>query len=338
MGMRLHWPEFPTISWAPGDGECADVRALMGQVLQRADQACRRMGAAPGRCGKPNFPTVNRPPRIAVHIGDHADQRPRQVTGPDRRGTARTIFVWRAGTPAAGGVAALSVRSGGCGRRRRRRAGTPETAMRSSKSPGAASFSGLLLQRGEHSLQPLTKSPTSSTTPRRKRCFVDASMAEPGVRESLDANRRRRRPYLRRRQPAGLALVRRRAGPAAGETGAGRYPTVSEMLYSSGTTGRPKAVRRPASRGTARDHGRRKCWEYTLIQRYGMTESSVYLSPGAALPRGGGQLQRWRRRRVGARRESSCPDSTPRTPLRLIEKHRVNPMRNFVPTMFRCGC
>ena len=52
----------------------------------------------------------------------------------------------------------------------------------------------------------------------------------------------------------------------------------SEMLYSSGTTGRPKAVRRPLPE-TARARGRKRCWSTRSAQRYGMTESSVYLSP-----------------------------------------------------------
>ncbi len=63
--------------------------------------------------------------------------------------------------------------------------------------------------------------------------------------------------------------------------GAGEAPPLSdgsEMLYSSGTTGWPKAVRRPLP-----DDGKgswaQKVLEYSLTQRYGMTESSVYLSP-----------------------------------------------------------
>ncbi len=50
------------------------------------------------------------------------------------------------------------------------------------------------------------------------------------------------------------------------------------MLYSSGTTGRPKAVRRPLPDGRQGSWAQ-KVLEYSLAQRYDMTPSSVYLSP-----------------------------------------------------------
>src|SRR6202035_3346220 len=52
----------------------------------------------------------------------------------------------------------------------------------------------------------------------------------------------------------------------------------SEMLYSSGTTGRPKAVRRslPAD---GNGSWAQAVLEMALIHKYGMDRSSVYLSP-----------------------------------------------------------
>ena len=52
----------------------------------------------------------------------------------------------------------------------------------------------------------------------------------------------------------------------------------SEMLYSSGTTGRPKAVRRPLPED-GQGSWAHKVLEYSLAQRYDMTPASVYLSP-----------------------------------------------------------
>ena len=52
----------------------------------------------------------------------------------------------------------------------------------------------------------------------------------------------------------------------------------SEMLYSSGTTGRPKAVRRPLPED-GQGSWAQKVLEYSLAQHYDMTPSSVYLSP-----------------------------------------------------------
>src|SRR5215218_8214519 len=63
--------------------------------------------------------------------------------------------------------------------------------------------------------------------------------------------------------------------------GAGDPPPVSdgsEMLYSSGTTGKPKAVRRPLPTD-GNGSWAQKVLEHTLTQRYGMTSESVYLSP-----------------------------------------------------------
>jgi long-chain acyl-CoA synthetase len=115
--------------------------------------------------------------------------------------------------------------------------------------------------------------------------------------------------------------------------GAGDPPPVSdgsEMLYSSGTTGRPKAVRRPLP-----DDGNgswaQKVLEYGLSHRYGMTTSSVYLSP-APLYHAAGVNYTMAVQRVGAA-SIVMPKFDAEAVLRLIETHRVTHAQ-FVPTMF----
>jgi acyl-CoA synthetase (AMP-forming)/AMP-acid ligase II len=104
----------------------------------------------------------------------------------------------------------------------------------------------------------------------------------------------------------------------------------TEMLYSSGTTGRPKAVRRPLPTDGAGSWAQ-KVLEYSLGQRYDMDPSSVYLSP-APLYHAAGINYTMAVHRVGAasvlmRRFDA------EAVLRLIEKHRVTHAQ-FVPTMF----
>jgi long-chain acyl-CoA synthetase len=104
----------------------------------------------------------------------------------------------------------------------------------------------------------------------------------------------------------------------------------SEMLYSSGTTGRPKAVRRSLPTD-GRGSWAQNVLEYSLRQRYGMTSSSVYLSP-APLYHAAGVNYAMAVHRVGAasilmRRFEA------ESVLRLIEDHRVTHAQ-FVPTMF----
>jgi long-chain acyl-CoA synthetase len=63
--------------------------------------------------------------------------------------------------------------------------------------------------------------------------------------------------------------------------GAGEPPPRSdgsEMLYSSGTTGRPKAVRRPLPTD-GNGSWAQSVLELALIHKYGMSAQSVYLSP-----------------------------------------------------------
>jgi long-chain acyl-CoA synthetase len=116
-------------------------------------------------------------------------------------------------------------------------------------------------------------------------------------------------------------------------SGAGDAPPIcdgSEMLYSSGTTGRPKAVRRPLPED-GNGSWAQKVLEYTFIHRYGMTESGVYLSP-APLYHAAGVNYTMAAQRVGAA-AMTMPKFDAETVLRLIETHRVTHAQ-FVPTMF----
>ena len=126
--------------------------------------------------------------------------------------------------------------------------------------------------------------------------------------------------------------------------GAGQAPPLSdgsEMLYSSGTTGRPKAVRRPLPED-GNGSWAQKVLEYTLTHRYGMTPASVYLSP-APLYHAAGVNYTMAVQRVGAA-AVMMPKFDAEAVLRLIETHRVTHAQ-FVPTMFvrmlncriRCG-
>jgi acyl-CoA synthetase (AMP-forming)/AMP-acid ligase II len=104
----------------------------------------------------------------------------------------------------------------------------------------------------------------------------------------------------------------------------------SEMLYSSGTTGLPKAVRRPLPTDGEGSWGQ-KVLEHALRRRYAMTAESVYLSP-APLYHAAGVNYTMAVQRVGAatvlmRRFDA------ETVLRLIQTHRVTHAQ-FVPTMF----
>jgi long-chain acyl-CoA synthetase len=104
----------------------------------------------------------------------------------------------------------------------------------------------------------------------------------------------------------------------------------SEMLYSSGTTGKPKAVRRPLPTD-GNGSWAQQVLEYALTQRYGMTSESVYLSP-APLYHAAGINYTMAVHRVGAA-AILMPRFDAEAVLRLIEKHRVTHAQ-FVPTMF----
>src|SRR5246500_5789564 len=114
---------------------------------------------------------------------------------------------------------------------------------------------------------------------------------------------------------------------------AGDAPPVSdgsEMLYSSGTTGRPKAVRRslPAD---GNGSWAQSVLEMALIHHYGMNQSSVYLSP-APLYHAAGVNYTMAVNRVGAA-SIIMRKFDAEAVLRLIETHRVTHAQ-FVPTMF----
>jgi long-chain acyl-CoA synthetase len=104
----------------------------------------------------------------------------------------------------------------------------------------------------------------------------------------------------------------------------------SEMLYSSGTTGRPKAVRRPLPTD-GNGSWAQAVLEMALIHKYGMSPSSVYLSP-APLYHAAGVNYTMAVHRVGAASIIMAKFDA-ETVLRLIETHRVTHAQ-FVPTMF----
>jgi long-chain acyl-CoA synthetase len=114
---------------------------------------------------------------------------------------------------------------------------------------------------------------------------------------------------------------------AAGEPPPPSHGT--EMLYSSGTTGRPKAVRRPLP--TENGSWAQAVMEIALVHRYGMSPASVYLSP-APLYHAAGVNYTMAVNRVGAA-SIIMRKFDGETVLRLIETHRVTHAQ-FVPTMF----
>jgi long-chain acyl-CoA synthetase len=123
----------------------------------------------------------------------------------------------------------------------------------------------------------------------------------------------------------------REAAACAGETPpSSALSDGSEMLYSSGTTGRPKAVRRPLP-ADGNGSWAQKVLEYTLSARYGMSDKSIYLSP-APLYHAAGINYTMAVHRVGAAailmHKFDAEDV-----LRLIERYRVTHAQ-FVPTMF----
>ncbi len=104
----------------------------------------------------------------------------------------------------------------------------------------------------------------------------------------------------------------------------------SEMLYSSGTTGRPKAVRRPLP-VDGNGSWAQQVLEYALTARYGMTEASIYLSP-APLYHAAGINYTMAVHRVGAA-VVLMPRFDAEEVLRVIDVYQVTHAQ-FVPTMF----
>ncbi|WP_310766320.1 acyl-CoA synthetase [Mycobacterium sp. Z3061] len=159
-----------------------------------------------------------------------------------------------------------------------------------------------------------------------KAVFVDASMAE------LAAHIREVNASVRVHLVVGGELVGWRCYEDA-LTAAGAAPPVSdgtEMLYSSGTTGRPKAVRR-ALPLDGNGSWAQAVLEMALIHKYGMRPSSVYLSP-APLYHAAGVNYTMAVNRVGAASIMMAKFDAEAV-LRLIETHRVTHAQ-FVPTMF----
>lgn len=159
-----------------------------------------------------------------------------------------------------------------------------------------------------------------------KAVFLDASMPELGV------HIRAANAAVRARIAIGGALPGWRCYEDA-LASAGDTPPVSdgsEMLYSSGTTGRPKAVRRPLP-VDGNGSWAQSVLEMALIHKYGMSPSSVYLSP-APLYHAAGVNYTMAVHRVGAASILMCKFDA-ETVLRLIQTHRVTHAQ-FVPTMF----
>ncbi|OBH68866.1 acyl-CoA synthetase [Mycobacterium mantenii] len=159
-----------------------------------------------------------------------------------------------------------------------------------------------------------------------KAVFVDASMPDLAA-HIRDANR-----AVVARIAVGGVIPGWRSYEEALAT-AGPPPPVSdgsEMLYSSGTTGRPKAVRRPLP-VDGNGSWAQSVLEMALIHKYGMRSSSVYLSP-APLYHAAGVNYTMAVNRVGAA-SIVMKKFDAETVLRLIETHRVTHAQ-FVPTMF----
>ncbi|WP_205872914.1 acyl-CoA synthetase [Mycobacterium camsae] len=159
-----------------------------------------------------------------------------------------------------------------------------------------------------------------------KAVFVDASMAVLAARiRDVNASVRvhlvvgGRLPGWR---PYEEALGAAGAAPPASDG--------SEMLYSSGTTGRPKAVRRPLPLD-GNGSWAQAVLEMALTHKYGMQPSSVYLSP-APLYHAAGVNYAMAVSRVGAASIMMAKFDA-ETVLRLIETNRVTHAQ-FVPTMF----
>lgn len=159
-----------------------------------------------------------------------------------------------------------------------------------------------------------------------KAVFVDASMA------ALAARIREVNASVRVHLVVGGELAGWRSYEDALTTAAAPPPASdgSEMLYSSGTTGRPKAVRRPLPLD-GNGSWAQAVLEMALIHKYGMKPSDVYLSP-APLYHAAGVNYTMAVNRVGAA-SIIMEKFDAENVLRLIETHRVTHAQ-FVPTMF----
>ncbi|NKQ51529.1 acyl-CoA synthetase [Amycolatopsis sp. K13G38] len=104
-----------------------------------------------------------------------------------------------------------------------------------------------------------------------------------------------------------------------------------EMLYSSGTTGRPKGVRKPLPRTPLGDPSAAPVQIVEGMLRHGTDPGCVYLSP-APLYHGAPLVFSMSMHRIGGT-VVVMEGFDARQCLRLIEKHRVTHAQ-FVPTMF----
>jgi long-chain acyl-CoA synthetase len=159
-----------------------------------------------------------------------------------------------------------------------------------------------------------------------KAVFVDASMTD------LAAHVRAANSAVQVRVAVGGTLSGWRSYEDA-LAAAGEAPPMadgSEMLYSSGTTGRPKAVRRPLPTD-GNGSWAQAVLEMALALRYKMCPDSVYLSP-APLYHAAGVNYTMAVNRVGAA-AIIMRKFDAETVLRLIETYRVTHAQ-FVPTMF----
>ncbi len=156
--------------------------------------------------------------------------------------------------------------------------------------------------------------------------FVDASFAELGAK-LRDSN-----PRLEVLVSVGGSIPGWRRYEDALAAAGDEFPASdgSEMLYSSGTTGRPKAVRRQLPTD-GNGSWAQAVLELALTRHYGMSTDSVYLSP-APLYHAAGVNYTMAVNRVGAA-SIIMGKFDAETVLRLIESHRVTHAQ-FVPTMF----
>jgi acyl-CoA synthetase (AMP-forming)/AMP-acid ligase II len=159
-----------------------------------------------------------------------------------------------------------------------------------------------------------------------KAVFVDASMTDLGA-HVRDAN-----SAVQVRVAVGGTLPGWRSYEDAVATASEAPPVAdgSEMLYSSGTTGRPKAVRRPLPTD-GNGSWAQAVLEMALTLRYKMCPDSVYLSP-APLYHAAGVNYTMAVNRVGAA-AIIMRKFDAETVLRLIETYRITHAQ-FVPTMF----